>query len=514
MKAPLTLALAYLLLLGAWSIGNPPGAAPDEFAHYLRALGAGRGELVLDDKPEPLTGPAAAETNLQWQRKQSRLVEVPDGLNPERFNCDRRGMVRAWQCPTVDTEAIDDAETTWVGTYPPYLYAPPGWAVNRFDAAVAALLAGRLVSMALTAGLIAGAIFMVDDRRRRWISHLGLIVAITPMVVFVGSSLTPNGPEIAAGLCFLAACLRLVREDAGRASTRWAWILAGTSALVLAAARDLGPVWVALAGLMVLGLAGFRRVLSAMRSGGVPAVVGASLGVVGLALALWWQLQHQVSPGLDIGRTLGYFGESLNTTKEVARQEIAVFGALAVVLPGWVYLIWGLLLAAVGVGALIAGTLRERLILGLGALGLVLVPAGVDMLQRINDFGVQGRHVMAYTVGVPLLAGEILRRHAGSLDWLKRLRPTLLLSVTVGLLLGFCWYRNMAFYMAGPGDPIPFWRAAAEQPPFGWPILGLAVALSMALFVTYGVLASRPTTDRQLKPSSDSNSSRSAVTAK
>ncbi len=384
---------------------------------------------------------------------------------------------------------------TWVGTYPPYLYLPPGLAVSRFDNAVVALIAGRLVSTLLTIGLIAGAIFMVLDRRHPWISHLGLVLAITPMAVFVGSSLTPNGPEIAAGLCFAAACFRLIRDDPDDPPNGIAWILAGLSALVLATSRDLGPAWLALYGLLVLGLTGPRRLLGIVKRGGLPGVVGAALAVAGLGLALYWLLNHQVSPELDLAQMFDELGEAFNVTKEVARQEVAVFGPLAVVLPAWFYMAWGVLLAALGIGALLAGTWRERLVLSLGALGLVLAPMGVDLLQRANDFGVQGRHVMAFTVGVPLLAGEILRRHADELGWIKRLKPAVWLSIAVALLLGYSWYKNMAFYMARPGDPFPFWNAVSEQPPLGWQFLAAMVVVSMLSFVAYGILVSKRPAD-------------------
>ena len=48
---PLLLALSVTLLTIAWIVANPPSAAPDETAHYIKALGAGDGDLV--GKPPP-----------------------------------------------------------------------------------------------------------------------------------------------------------------------------------------------------------------------------------------------------------------------------------------------------------------------------------------------------------------------------------------------------------------------------------------------------------------------------
>ena len=48
------LAAGLALLIAAWVFANPPGAAPDERAHYVRALRAGSLELAGDTfRPTP-----------------------------------------------------------------------------------------------------------------------------------------------------------------------------------------------------------------------------------------------------------------------------------------------------------------------------------------------------------------------------------------------------------------------------------------------------------------------------
>src|SRR5262245_27423996 len=44
--APALLVAAYGMLITAWIVGNPPGAVPDEWSHYLRAVSIGHGQLV------------------------------------------------------------------------------------------------------------------------------------------------------------------------------------------------------------------------------------------------------------------------------------------------------------------------------------------------------------------------------------------------------------------------------------------------------------------------------------
>src|SRR3982751_4623600 len=37
---------SYVLLAGAWVMGNPPASAPDEWSHYLRVVGLAHGQLI------------------------------------------------------------------------------------------------------------------------------------------------------------------------------------------------------------------------------------------------------------------------------------------------------------------------------------------------------------------------------------------------------------------------------------------------------------------------------------
>src|SRR3954447_20434602 len=112
---PPVLLVAALVLAGlAWTFGNPPGAAPDELTHYLKALGVAGGQLA-GDPPDPAwvppyveTGGAAAahggpadgaqRARLRWVRSQARTFSIPATLDVET-GCDARGPTRA-RCRT------------------------------------------------------------------------------------------------------------------------------------------------------------------------------------------------------------------------------------------------------------------------------------------------------------------------------------------------------------------------------------------------------------------------------
>jgi hypothetical protein len=320
------------------------------------------------------------------------------------------------------------------------------------------------------------------------------MAAFTPMVVFVGSSLTPSGPEIAAGACLAAALLRLTRRDAVSVSgpDRWPWLLAGMSALVLTAGRDLGPVWLGLYLAMAIALCGIRRSGRLVRQGGRFAAAALGFGLLGMAFWFFWRSRYQVSPDIDWRGLVAQILPSLEASKEVARQEIGVFGRLDLPMRPWTYLVWGGVLGALGLAAMAAARARERVVFILAVVAAVVVPAAVDALQRQVDFGVQGRHVLPFTVGIPLLAGEILRRNSDRLRWARRLRPALLIAAACSLVLAHGWSFNAKRYIVGFSGPDPFWNLVEAGPPlFGWELLTGAVALAAALIISVGYDVSR-----------------------
>ncbi|MBW3591764.1 MAG: DUF2142 domain-containing protein [Actinobacteria bacterium] len=508
MKIYFLLMLAYASMITLWAVSTPPGTPPDEYAHYLRAIGAGRGELVLDEKPKPLVGKAAEQTHLRWQRRQSRLVETEASLSPELFKCNRISRPH-WDCPqTAPPPERTETLITWVGTYPPYPYVLPGLAMvaaeatGTVDEAAEALVVGRLASTAMVLLLIAAAIFLLYDRRVSWLSMLGLVAAVTPMVVFVGASLSSSGPEIAAGLAFLAGLLRLTRlGSSDEVRNSWlVWLVTGFSAAVLMLSRDLGIAWAALHVGVVAILMGLRPLLTVVRQGGYRAWTGIAVGASGLVAGGFWQLAHQVRPGVDVNEAVRNFQPALSITKEIARQQVGVFGHLEIVMAPGAYVAWGTILVLLGVAALVVGSLRERMTLLLSLVVAWLAPIGLEVAQAQVGFGAQGRHVLPFTVAVPLLAGEILTRHADRLRWLRRLRPTLWVTAVAATTLGYAWYWNAKRVLLGMDGRDPFWEYVPGTPIIDWQILALIMASAVFSMMAFGFVASRTTEAPDMLP--------------
>lgn len=491
MKTPALLILGYLLLLTSWGVSNPPASAPDEYAHYLRALGVGRGEFTPDQLPPPYDGVEPEETSMQWQRKQTRMIEVEGSVSPENINCYGPLPRLGWHCPP---EALDPnkvyEERTWVATYPPYSYILPGLFMYLGDDAVSVLLWGRLGS-ALSAGvLICLAALILWDGKRRWACLLGLIPAVTPMAIFSASGLTSSGPEIAAGICFVASLMRLSRLH--QEATRTVWFAAGMSAAALILSRDLGILWFGIAGVMFLGLTGVRAAVTRFRSGGTTALGAVLIAGAALATAAFWQLTEQVRPPFDLGRVMTSAGNSLHITKEILRQQIGVFGALEILMPGLAYAAWALMLCVLGLAAFLVGTGRQKLVLGLCTAGAWGLPILLEAAQNQVGFGAQGRHVLPITVAVSLLAGEIVYCNTERLQWFRVARPALWFGAIAGFVQFVGLYINGRQRMVGV-RPAIFWDGLSSSPPLGWP-LWLAVGLvgggligSFGLVVSFGI---------------------------
>ena len=235
------LATAFLLLMGvAWLMSTPPGSAFDERAHYIKAIGVGRGELYgqapavkrqdldalfklgsRDEGALKQLADAVASPQVRWQARTRREFHVPPALIDPGFGCTA-------ESPEVTGACLEKARppnrqrlwSSYVGSYQPYLYVPAGLAIRLADDPGTALRLGRAATLALAVLLLIGAVWLLWTPRAPGLSLLGLAVAVTPMVMYVASVLSPSGPEIAGAICFSAALLRLGRAEP---QPRWLW---------------------------------------------------------------------------------------------------------------------------------------------------------------------------------------------------------------------------------------------------------------------------------------------------
>jgi hypothetical protein len=467
---------------------NPPFAAPDENMHYLRTLSVEQGHLV-GPKASPDTVFGQTDRQQEWLVQAAREVQVPSRLFPPDAGCYVFGRDYSAACLDDFIPPDDPApSTTTVGTYQPLPYLLPAVATKAGNTPESSLRLGRLAGALVALGLLALAAAVAWDARAPGLSLLGPALAVTPMVIFCAAILNGSSLEITGGVAFIACLLRLGRDAA---PPGWVWIAAGASGLVFALSRSATPLWIGLALLVLVVLHGHGQTWSKLRAGGRPAAIATACLAAGLVLNRVWEGLYgpDVPTGLTAARLALETG--LEQLPYWLQEIVGKFGYLEFDLPLPVYLFWGLATAAAVGGAIRCAPARAKAVLAVCALALVALPlAQYVIFQRHTGFGLQGRHVLPILVILPLLAGELLRRHRDRLP-ANRAGFVALVFGGIGATHFVALYWNAWRSAVGLNGPFVFLGDAEWSPPVGWG-LWLAVAGAGAVCVAAaGVLAAK-----------------------
>jgi hypothetical protein len=383
-------------LAGTWAVANPLMASPDEPAHVVRAASLVRGQVLPPDG--------------DWGSD----VEVPSFFHlvnayPTCYMFDATETGVCEVASTVpSTQIVDSA--TMAGKYNPLYYAvvglptllPPGDGVLYLMRVVSAGLCAFLIALGLRA--------VAQTPAPAWVV-LGIAGAVTPMVVFLSSTVNPAGVEIAAAIALWCQMLTLLRHpDPARTAGRMAWI--AVSATVLMNARGLSLLF----GATIIGVAVLTTPLDRVRDVLRVRRTWPSFGVIGLsgAVALAWvlvsgSLATGGGPGHPELTFLGVAKTTLLSTPAYLTNMVGQFGWTDTDLDPTVHMAFA---AAGGVAVLLAfaiGSRRERLLLAAVALAVVVLPVLVHASQA-RSLGIfwQGRYILPIAVGLPILAGYVL----------------------------------------------------------------------------------------------------------
>ena len=492
-RLPALLFAAWALLALAWAISNPPFAAPDEAAHYLRALGISEGRLIGSD---PKVVPVQASPQQQaYANMTTRDVQIPGKLSPQDPGC--YVLMPAVPATCVDVEKPYPGQVTfpsYVGDYQPLPYLLPAALTRVAGGASAADRWGRIASLIPALAMLALALTLLWDARAGGVSLLGVVVAVTPMVLFCAASLTGSGLEITAGIAFAAALLRVWRDDG--APRPWVWAGLAVAGALLALSRSAAPAWVVIDLVLFLGLFGLRRSWTTIRR-----VRGAQVaaGVIAVALVLNRVWEHLYGPDATFSLVNARFGLRVGWDQLHGGLEQLVIGYAYLEFrpPTLLVLGWLAILVAVVVAGLAVGARRERIVLALAAVVAPFVPLALFVVFiRHTGYGLQGRHVLPLLVALPLLAGEIVRTHRERLvPWARR---ALVVGVPVVAGAGqlVAWWYNARRSATGVAHDLWFLGDAQWDPPLGW-WWWAAVVLAGAALLAVALLLAGPDDEAQ-----------------
>ncbi|MDQ6884652.1 MAG: DUF2142 domain-containing protein [Candidatus Dormibacteraeota bacterium] len=471
----------FALLTLAWVFTNPPGAGPDEAANYIKAVGAGQGDLLgVKDGPTPAQATVTVTTNpplrAEWANSTTRWLRVPGSLLPLGFTVGD---------PTSPTQP------SYVGTYQPFMYLLPGLATRLARDPITAVILARLVTALICLALIATAAWLLWLPGRAGLPLTGLTLAITPLVVFLAGVVSASGFEICAGICTVAAVIRLARPQA---PTRAVFIAFASAGVVLALSRPLGVIWLGLDLGLLLFVVGPRRLLGIINTGGRAPRIGGLALLAAAALGLAWELTVDPHHHTSVAEIVYYLPRAVALLPLDLKQGIGIFGWLDTWMPAGAYFLWTATLVALLVVAVAVATRRQRLILGLLVLmtvGVALV-VGAVIIMPIGGSALQARYFLAFAVTVPLYAGEVLAVNAHRL---RRVKPAHLMgaaTAVAAVLQGIALVINLAGFSGDlPDYARVFSPAGRWSPPLGSGIwLGVGLA-GCALLLAAGATAFR-----------------------
>jgi hypothetical protein len=432
--------VGFFLMIGAWSVAVPYDGTPDEHDHVYRAIGVVSGDIT----PEPT---AAVRGSGAFQTIPKGFEATPCWLPyPDKTPADCAGGD-----PSGDRTPVRVG--SGAGRYQPVYYAIVGLPLKLWPGWPGLILA-RLISGALAAALLAGAVTAIARYTRGRLMMAGLVAAVTPMATYFAGSINPNGLEIAAGVAFFAAMIPLFLGPPERISPALIR-LAGISALWLATLRSVGLVFLffALVSLALPPGAGNLRAVLRIRE--------ARWWIVGVAAAaaasLVWIVAMQAG---DLGdfRT-GHYSATQAVFAVVDRwpnlftQMVGMTSWLYFVfMPAPAYVVWLVLAGAVIVLALLFGGGIERFRLAGLITGGLLMPTAIQIaFMNRTGFITQGRYLLPGLVGVLLLAGYVLERRG--LDPARGRTLTRMLVVALLPIHLLCLVVGMARWQRGiPAD--------------------------------------------------------------
>jgi hypothetical protein len=387
---------------------------------------------------------------------------------------------------------------TWVGAYNPVYYYLVGWPTLLTDRGELGVYGMRIASALLGSVLLAWAFqASLSSRRTRWLP-LGLMVVAGPMVLYLAGSVNPNGIEIASAAALWAALLRLLERhrpgsDGIGLSRGYLWTIVTVSAILLANARSVGPLWVVIVVAACLAVAGWpatKALFTRARNYlwiGVIALGMLFSGVWTLATnGAGGQAGENDAPLVGAGAVAGV-AAMLRRTPAFVQQGLGVFGWLDTPLP---WMLYALPILAVGILVILAVSgagRRAAIVVVSSILGALLIPAIVQGVT-ISRTGLiwQGRYGLFLYIAVPLLAAWMLSSPAASrLDFLSArvTRIGLALCALFGPLAFFSVLRR---YTTGFGHGIGAMFANPEwQPPLGWLTLTVVYGLATVGFAVW-----------------------------
>lgn len=229
-RALLSFLAGVLCLQAAWMLTVPAFRGIDEIDHAYRAASVVRGDVGPATRPVP--------------NGRGLMVMVPAAMvESARPACAQLKYVGRGNCVPV-TDVLKDGTVgiaSAAGAYLPLYYALVGWP-SLFLGDKNALYGMRIASMVLCDVFLLLAAWIALRRRSPW--HMaGLILCLTPTVIYASILSAPNAVSMSGGLLMWVAWTAADPGLPSRDNRLYAWL--GTlGAVATSVTHNTGPIWV------------------------------------------------------------------------------------------------------------------------------------------------------------------------------------------------------------------------------------------------------------------------------
>ncbi len=473
--------LAIALLGVLWALASPIYSVPDENAHGSKAIAQARGQII--------------GYNVDGVRH--IVVDLPDG-----YRYSPQVICFVYQ-PTVSAncgaELGDPGGTpwfaTWVGAYNPTYYAIVSWPSLLFDGS-AGIYAMRIVS-ALVGALFLALAFMaaLSVRGSPWMPF-ALMFLVSPMIIYFTGAVNPQGLEVAVAAALWVALLRLLQSytpgSPPTLSRGALWAIIVPSAILLANARALGPLWVVVIVGTSLLLSPKIATITLFTTGRNYLWMG--IIAVGGLFSVWWTLfggslsgQAQKGDALLVGGTfLQGFAFMFRHVLAFIQQAVGYFGWFDTLLPPITYAAYFVAFSLLVIVGLVA-VRRRGVVRILTVMGVALLVPALVQAYSVSQTGIiwQGRYGLFLYIAVPLIAALVLSERDSARTMFIAPRLT---AVGVFLLTAYgiaAYALVLRRYTVGIDEPVTQMVFDVEwQPPLGWMVL---IPAFVVVIVAFGV---------------------------
>jgi hypothetical protein len=381
--------------------------------------------------------------------------------------------------PPVPASAAPVTALTYSGRYPPLYYLLVGGA-GLITKSVTGVYLMRLVGALLSAIMLGLAVFSARRWSDRRLLPIAVMIAATPMTVYLSAVVNPNGLEITSAVCLWVSSLVLFTErrhdpPAGLVA------IAAVSAAVLTSMRGLSPLWTALIVLLVISVTSWRALWKMLLTSRSFQVAAGALLVIGILDAGWIIHEHAldlIPAGAQVHKgasALHVLWMSIKSATVWPSQAVGVFGTLDTHAPHWALDIWYVVFVMALVAGFYFARRRARVVLVMLAVTLVVLPVVVQFSQATRVGLVwQGRYLLPLAAGVPVIAASAAGPSPRLVRSFRLVAPPVVLALGVALFGSL--FQTVRRYTVGVKGS--FNLDGGWQPPGGsWAIvLGGAVA--------------------------------------